>query len=77
MCYQFVQEQVNECTKLSQVNAVPEVMEITETILLHLHEFEEDEETLGEEAENVAEVLNQQTVHCNRKDEWTKESKDI
>ena len=54
MRYQLVQKQVDEAAKLAQVNAVPEVFEVTNAILPHLNKLEQHEEALRQKAEDVA-----------------------
>lgn len=58
--------QVHESNELKQVNAVPEVLEVFDTILFHLHDFEKDQEALGHEAEDVTQVLNQEVFKRDR-----------
>jgi len=54
---QLIQKHIDEAAKLTQVYAVPEILEVAQAILPHLNKLEEHEEALSEEAENVAEVL--------------------
>ena len=44
---QLIKEQVNECAKLCQINAVPEILEVSDAILPHLHKLKSKEEELG------------------------------
>lgn len=74
---EFVQKQVDKATKLCQINAVPEILEIAKPILSHLNELEEHKEALCEHAKHVAEVLQQSIVHCDREYEWSEESENV
>ena len=78
MSNQLVNEQVHECSELGQINAVPEVLDIlTKAVLSELNELEEEQENLRHEATDVAEILEKRSFNGNRKDEWSKESKDV
>jgi len=45
---------------LNEINTIPNVFEVLKSILLHLYQFEEYEEALSDETENVAQVSEQE-----------------
>ena len=52
-------------------------MEVAESILFHLNKLKENQEALCDETENVAQILKQEVVNCDRKKERYQEATNV
>lgn len=78
LCNKFVNEHVEECAELKQINAVPEVFDVLHSVLFHLNDLEDEQEALSDKAKNIAEVLEQMSIREHDwEDEWNEEATDV
>ena len=70
----LTKEQVDEGAELNEINTIPNVLEVFKSILLHLYQFEEYEEALSDETENVAQVSEQEVFKSDGQNEWSEEA---